>query len=227
MHNIARVFLLFAILTSTGALSAQFQQPTDEDLKMTADPKAPGAAAVYLYREETTDDALHYHFYYERIKVLTEKGKELATIRIPYERGQFKVTDIRGRTIHSDGSIYPLTAKPADLVDAKVSSFQLNTMVFTLPNVEVGSILEYRLEIRYDDDVVSEPTWRIQQPYFVHKAHYQFKPAPQGGSHYILDSRGQTLDRLMYAVTSVPIRGFIRWISPTFRLHRARTGCRR
>ena len=27
---------------------------------MTAEPKAPGAAAIYLYREETTDDNLHF-----------------------------------------------------------------------------------------------------------------------------------------------------------------------
>jgi hypothetical protein len=39
---------------------AQFQQPTDEELKMTADPKAPGAAAVYLNLEEITNDPLHY-----------------------------------------------------------------------------------------------------------------------------------------------------------------------
>ena len=58
---------------------------------MTSDPKAPGADAVYLYREEKTDDNLHYHSYYVRIKVLTEKGKELATVRIPYERRSFKV----------------------------------------------------------------------------------------------------------------------------------------
>ena len=60
---------------------AQFQEPTKEELQMTQDPKAPGADAVYFYREETTDDALHFHGYYERIKVLTEKGKEQATIR--------------------------------------------------------------------------------------------------------------------------------------------------
>lgn len=35
---------------------------------------------MYLYREETADDHLHFHRYYERIKVLTEKGKELATV---------------------------------------------------------------------------------------------------------------------------------------------------
>ena len=176
--------LLLLALVSTAPLRAQFQQPTDEELKMTADPKAPGAAAVYLYREETTDDVLHYHSYYERIKVLTEKGKEQATIRIPYEHGQFKITDIKGRTIHADGTVIPLTVKPTDLVDVKGGGFQVNTMVFTLPSVEIGSILEYRLDLRYDDSMVSEPTWHIQQPLFVHKAHYMFKPE-SGGGHYI------------------------------------------
>ena len=86
-----------------------------------------------------------------RIKVLTEKGKELATVRIPYERRSFKVTDIQGRTIHNDGTVIQLTAKPSDLTDVKTKDLQINTMVFTLPSVEVGSILEYRLQIRYED----------------------------------------------------------------------------
>ena len=166
---------------------------------MTADPKAPGAAAVYLYREETTDDTLHYHTYYERIKVLMEKGKELATIRIPYERRQFKVRGIKGRTIHADGTVIPMTTKASDLVELKTKDMQVNTMVFTLPSVEVGSILEYRLDLEYDDSIVSSPKWDVQQPYFVHKAHYMFTPLT-GGGHYVTNSRGQGLDELMYAV---------------------------
>jgi hypothetical protein len=190
-------------------LRAQFQEPTPDELKMTADPKAPGADAVYFYREETTDDALHFHSYYERIKVLTEKGKEMATIRIPYERGPFKVTDIKGRTIHADGSIVPLTAKPNDLVDEKSKTFQVNTMVFTLPSAEVGSILEYRLQIRYDDNMVVEPAWQIQQPYFVHKTHYMFNPAHNSFSRSITDNRGQNLNRLMYAAIAVPLNSVV------------------
>jgi hypothetical protein len=179
-------------------LSAQFQSPSKEELEMTSDPKAPGADAVYLYREEKTDDNLHYHSYYVRLKVLTEKGKELATVRTPYERRNFKVTDIQGRTIHSDGIVIPLTTKPSDLTDVKTKDFQVNTMVFTLPNVEVGSILEYRLQIRYEDNTVSSPTWQIQQAYFVHKAHYQFEPSRNLDS--ITDSRGNLANNLMYAL---------------------------
>jgi hypothetical protein len=81
------LFSLFCLsLAVPSLLRAQFPAPTKEELEMTSDPKAPGADAVYLYREETTDDNLHYQAVYARIKVLTEKGKELATVRVPYER---------------------------------------------------------------------------------------------------------------------------------------------
>lgn len=202
-HALLWIAVTFIALTFPICLKAQFQQPTKEELEMTADPKAPGAAAVYLYREETTDDNLHYHSIYVRLKVLTEKGKEEATVRIPYERRKFKVSDIQGRTIHSDGTVVPLTAKPSDLTDVKTKDYQLNTMVFTLPSVEVGSILEYRLQIRYDDSMVSSPTWDVQQPYFVHKAHYMFVPTSLTGT-YITDSRGNNLDRLMWVAKAGP-----------------------
>lgn len=198
----SRFLLLFSLCCLTTAvptlLRAQFQAPTKDELEMTTDPSAPGADAVYLYREEKTDDNLHYHSYYVRIKVLSEKGKELATVRTPYERRSYKVTDIQGRTIHRDGTVIPLTAKPSDLMDVKTKEFQVNTMVFTLPSVEVGSILEYRLQIRYDDNTVSEPTWNIQQPYFVHKAHYVFEPTKD--LEYITNSHGDAANHLMYAV---------------------------
>jgi hypothetical protein len=200
-HVSVRLALLFLAIAAPALVRAQFQPPTDEELKMTSDPKAPGAAAVYLYREETTDDHMHFHSYYERIKVLTEKGKELATIHIPYEHGSFKVTDIKGRTIHADGTVIPLTASPSDLMDFKTKTRQVNEMVFTLPSVEVGSIFEYRLQIRYADDIVSSPSWEIQQTYFVHKAHYVFTP-DKGGGHYITNSRDEILDRLAYTSTT-------------------------
>ena len=109
--------LCLAVFATPANLRAQFQPPTSEELRMTDDPKAPGAAAVYLYREDVTDDYNHFHSYFERIKVLTEKGKDLATVHIPYFHGYDTVNDIQGRTIHADGSIVPLNVKPADLTD--------------------------------------------------------------------------------------------------------------
>ena len=189
------VALFCLAMVSPTFLRAQFQQPTKEELAMTADPKAAGEAAVYLYSEETTDDAYHFHSYYERIKVLTEKGKELATVRIPYEHGVDTVTDVQGRTIHADGTIIPLTAKPADLMDYKSKLFQVNTVVFTLPSVEVGSILEYRLKVRAPDYRISEPQWNIQKQYPVRKSHYSFHTHVVNG---VMSSDGESLSRLMY-----------------------------
>ncbi len=157
-------------------LHGQFQEPTKEELQMTADPKAPGAAAVYLNLEEITDDALHYHSFYARIKVLQEKGKELATVELRYLRGDNKVTDIHARTIRSDGTVIPLVGKPEDLLVSKSSEISVGRMVFTLPSAEVGCIFEYRYQIRYDDHQFSSPTWEMQREFFVHKSHYAFTP---------------------------------------------------
>jgi transglutaminase-like putative cysteine protease len=200
--------LSLAVLTlplSTCALSqTQFKQPTPEELKMTADPKAPGADAVYLNVEEISNDPLHYQTLYARIKVLTEKGKDLATVEVPYLRGGFKVTDVKGRTIHADGQIIPLVGKPDDLLVQKKGDREIGRKVFNLPSVEVGSILEYRYQIDHGD-YYSSPEWEVQKKYFVHSAHYQFTPfksfmpgAHEATSMYLVDSRGRTVNSLIW-----------------------------
>src|ERR1700743_168947 len=109
------LLVVFSLAVSPAA-RAQFHDPSKEELAMTSDPKAPGAAAVFLYYEEKSDDPLHYHSVYARVKVLTEKGKELATVNLPYVRGEQKITDIKARTIHADGKVVPLEATPEDLL---------------------------------------------------------------------------------------------------------------
>jgi hypothetical protein len=198
--------LLFAV--SPAILRAQFQAPTDEELKMTADPKAPGADAVYLYVEEIDNDPLHSETVYERIKVLTEKGKELATVELPYLAGDSTIAGISGRTIHPDGTVIPLTAKPEELLNVKSGDTQIERKVFNLPSVEVGSILEFRFQLRYGQFRNIPPDWQVQRHYFVHKAHYQFTPYPdfiasnksQGSSMmwYFHDERGRQITSLIW-----------------------------
>jgi hypothetical protein len=196
-------------IASPVLLHAQFQEPTQEELKMTADPKAPGAAAVYLNVEEVANDPFHSMSYYARIKVLAEKGKELATVEVPYINSRTQITDIKARTIHADGSIVPLFGKPADLLVVKAASksgdLEVDKKVFNLPSVEVGSIIEYRYELHYDEDLCSSPAWMIQRPYFVHRAHYAFTPFKgflRGSMDttfgYPVDARGRKLNTLLW-----------------------------
>src|ERR1700749_1972834 len=108
---ICPVLLLVAFLVVPMTARAQFHDPSKEELAMTSDPKAPGAAAVVLYYEEKSDGPLHYHSVYAPGEVLTERGKELATVNLPYVRGEQKITDIKARTIHADGKVVPLEGK--------------------------------------------------------------------------------------------------------------------
>jgi hypothetical protein len=205
-----RTATLLIAIASPAFLHAQFQQPTPEELKMTADPKAPGASAVYLNVEETTNDPMHFRTFYARIKVLTEKGKELATVEVPYLHGNTKIADIKARTIHADGTIIPLVGKPEDLLSFKTKdrsgdSTQVNHKVFTLPSVEVGSILEYKYQFDYDENRFSSPFWEIQRPYFVHKAHYAFIPfkafmpgLQNQTSSYLTDEHERVINTLIW-----------------------------
>ena len=144
---------------------------------MTSDPAAPNASAVYLFREEIVDDKLHFHRLYARIKILNEKGKEqLSDVEMPYEAGTTDVRAIEGRTIHPDGTVVPFTGKPYTKELVKAGDTKIMAKVFSLPDVQVGSILEYRYELQYDNNIVIEPKWYIQQSVFVHKAHYHFVP---------------------------------------------------
>src|SRR5215469_16295045 len=100
----------FAVLASPVARAdQQWTQPTPEELSMTSQKEVPGAAAVYLYREETTDDKLHMFSIYTRLKVLTELGKEYGNVELSFARvsdgSGFTVEDVQGRTIHPDGTI--------------------------------------------------------------------------------------------------------------------------
>ena len=48
--------------------------------------------------------------------------------------------------------------------------------VFTLPDVEVGSIIEYRYATRIADNIYEAPEWIIQGELYVKQAHYIWYP---------------------------------------------------
>jgi hypothetical protein len=195
IHLYAGAALTLAALSLLPPCAAQkFQQPTKEELQMTSDPKAPGAEAVYLYLQSETDNRNHYQSIYARIKVLTEKGKEWATVEVPYIPGYMEPPIIEGRTIHADGTVIPLAGKASDLLVYKGNRNHVKVSVFNLPSVEVGSILEYKWSLPMTGGQVSGvadqadegyfssalagmvPNWDVQQPIYVHKAHFYWNP---------------------------------------------------
>jgi len=177
------------ILASTGRLYASdFTPPTKEELTMTSVPGFPGASAVVLFREDITKDDLHVHQYYDRIKILTEDGKKYANVELAFsswqgdgywEGDENMMGDITGRTIHADGTIIPFTGKPYLKTITKEGEYKVQEKIFTLPDVEVGSIIEYRYSQRYNDHTYESPRWYIQGDLFVKAAHYVWYPTSQ------------------------------------------------
>jgi hypothetical protein len=206
-------------LSATHALAQQWTPPTPEELSMTSQPEVPGAPAVYLFREETTDDKLHMFSIYVRLKVLTERGKSHSNVELSYAKahngGGFNVEDIQGRTIHPDGTIIPFTGKPYEKLIEKTQGVKVMAKVFTLPDVEVGSILEYRYKLRYDDNSLKSPDWYIQSDLWTRKGHYAWKPINLNGNIVVTGERGQTKSFIAWAsvlpqgatVTQTPIIG--------------------
>lgn len=213
--------LLFAAIVPA-VTRAQFQPINPDELKMTSDPKAPGADAEYLYYEEVDADVQHSSTYYERIKVFTEKGKEAATVEIPYWGDMYSIGGISGRTIHADGTVIPLNVKPADLTIRKTTRRRANRKVFNMPSVEVGSVLEFTFQVRDNLQFYwhLSPVWEVQQRYFVHKAHFLFTPSdvfnlvwwpklPKGSS-----VKSDAAGRYYLDVTDLPAPPDEEWMPP-------------
>lgn len=180
------VTALAAFSTSWLHAADQWIAPTPEELSMKSISEVPGAAAVYLNREEVTEDKLHMWSIYVRLKVLTDEGKKYANVELGYgssnSGGGYTVNDIAGRTIHPDGTIIPFSGKPYEKLIEKTQGYEgykHMAKVFTMPDVEIGSIIEYRYALRYDDHYFFSPSWYIQSELYTRKGHYLWKPTSQ------------------------------------------------
>ena len=225
-RHVSQIVVMFLAIASPLLLRAQFQKPTYEELQMTQDPKAPGAAAVYLNIEETIDETHHFRKFYYRIKVLQEKGKELATIDLGYLFGVTDISNVTGRTIHSDGTIIPMSVKADDLLLSKTGDFKVNHKVFTLPSVEVGSILEYSYELSYGDFTITLPHWDVQKKYFAHKERFYFIPIGSfmnGPDHnpfiHAIDEHGNIAQNILWWSILPPGTAVVREASGRFVLN--------
>ncbi|MGA7520910.1 MAG: DUF3857 domain-containing protein [Acidobacteriaceae bacterium] len=142
---------------------------------MTSDPAAPGAPAVYLLREQIADDEGQMRIFHARIKILTEAGRQqFSDVTVPYEDREENIKDVEAWTIHSDGTVIPFAGKPWQKLVVRSGDVRYMEKGFSLPDVQVGSILEYRYEITYYG--LWAPQWYLQQPVPVLRAHYYFNP---------------------------------------------------
>jgi len=188
-----RRFFLFTLVCLAGILayctkpvsaSDDWQPVTPEELKMVSEPKAPGAPAIYLYRQVDRDDDASREYHYERIKILTEAGRKYGDVEIPFVKGSENIQSLKARTIRPDGSIVNFDGKVYEKEIVKVKGFKYLAKTFTLPDVQMGSIVEYRYYDQMDEYQLYNSHWILSEELFTKHAKFSLKPYSQTGIRY-------------------------------------------
>jgi len=154
-----------------------FQPVSPDELKMTSEPKAPGAPAIILFREVDRDDRGYYTAHedvYFRVKILTEEGRKYADIEIPFFKIEGKIVNIHARTISPDGSIVDFNGKAFDKAIVKARGLKYMAKTFTMPDVQVGSVLEYYYRQELNGNFDSH--WILSNELFTKKARFTLHP---------------------------------------------------
>lgn len=195
---LAIAVVFFALFTASVLCPATlfaavgFQPVNRDELKMTSEPQAPGAPAIILYREVNRDDfgqnshggvqissynsILRFEENYYRIKVLTEEGRNYANVEIPLLYGYHDITGIGARTIHPDGSIVNFDGRILEKTIYKRRGLKYQAKTFALPDVQVGSVIEYYYTVNFAGGWIWDSHWIVSDQLFQRYAKFSLRP---------------------------------------------------
>jgi hypothetical protein len=159
-------------------------EPSDLALKKPiVEPDADAEAIFWDIRVDDGGDNDLVLSHYIRIKIFTERGRDLENkIDIPFVNGT-KIKDIAARTIKPDGSIIELTK--TDVVEntvVKISGLKLRTKSFVFPAIEPGAIIEYKWKEVISNASANNMHLEFQREIPVQSITYHIKPADSAWS---------------------------------------------
>lgn len=171
-----RALLIAGLLGCNAAWAADWLPIDPQELRMTSEPKAPDAAAVYLYRQVDRSDADFDERFYVRIKILTAEGLSYANIEIPFDGQNESIRFIQARTVRPDGSSIDFDGKVYEKTVVKARNERLLTKTFTLPDVQVGSIIEYRYDHLLRRGWIYDSHWILSSDLYTEHAKFSLQP---------------------------------------------------
>lgn len=186
----ARLLTLFALFLALPAAAEDsfYYDVTPDEAALTDDPLFPGAPAIILNREEMTQDVLvpqarqivRTYDVRIRVKILTEAGRSWADVQIPFYTDyetETEVLKVVARTLQPDGSQAVLVEKPHVKVLAKTDYAAAKAMAFSMPDVRVGSIIDYRYQLKIRSSRFPTCRWSVQSPVTTKRATFSMYPA--------------------------------------------------
>ena len=170
-------FILLAIVIAVPARDKDDWPPiSPEELALKDKPAVPGSTAMILLKKDSRDDKKGVRELYYRIKIFNEEGRQYANIEIPYRRGSVEVKDIAARTVQPDGRIVEFHGAIFEKTLARTRKRRVLAKTFTLPEVQPGSIIEYRYKLKNKKGHTFGRIWFLQEPLFVREARLALVP---------------------------------------------------
>jgi Domain of Unknown Function with PDB structure (DUF3857) len=167
------------VASARPALADNWLPVSAEELAMTSEPKAPGASAIYLYRQVDRDDKEGLQSEYVRIKILTDEGRGYGNVTISFAKERESIGGIQARTIRPDGSIATFDGTVYEQPVYKARDVKVMAKSFTLPEVQKGCIIEYRFERRLGYGYVSDSRWTLNENLFTRYGRFSLEPNRQ------------------------------------------------
>ncbi len=152
-----------------------------EDLAMKDNPASPGADAMILYRESVVDarkmntdgDSVEE---YVRIKVFTKEGTKQGHVEIEFDKEWEDINYVTGRTIRADGSIVKFDGQVLETTVVRATGYKALVKTFTLPDVQPGSIIEYKYKRQSQPDYAHNVEWVVSESMFTREGHFTYIP---------------------------------------------------
>jgi hypothetical protein len=177
---LVRLCLILPLLVTSRARAADFPPVTDEERSLTAVPGEPNAPSVVLFKKgefqmsgygpQSGNQASYLRIQVRR-KILTEEGKSDGEITIAHSDFE-RLHGFQGRTVLPDGRVV-LVPADAKFVRKTSRSRRTFTTAVAFPAVQVGAILDYQYELRFDS-IFLEP-WYFSEDVPVRYAEIVFK----------------------------------------------------
>lgn len=155
-------FLLLAIFSYSQKLPMKLKKIDKKDLKMKVYPNDTSAAAVILgdfgnvYFDYSNDDGFYVVYeHHTRIKILKKEGYKWADQKIilydsKHSKYKEKVIKLKGYTYNLvDGKVKITKLKSGSKFIERISDYK-KAYKFTMPDVKVGSIIEWTYKVRSD-----------------------------------------------------------------------------
>jgi len=155
-HCLASLFLLFLYQPANGQIKEiTFGEIPEEDLVMTEYAEDQSADAVILENHarvsmRSGEKILVITDRHIRIKIINTDGLDYANVEIPFGRDE-KVRGIKAASYNMEDGKRVTGAVDKKSVYYEESSRYRNTVRFSVPNVRVGSVIEYKYTLESPD----------------------------------------------------------------------------